>query len=74
MKAVQNLKIDKITVWDSGNNGGDGNSTSNFLSNMIKTIPPLQDIAAMAGVELPEFLGKIIDQKQTKVEVERVGE
>jgi len=74
VKAVQNLKIDKITVWDSGNNGGDGNSTSNFLSNMIKTIPPLQDIAAMAGVELPEFLGKIIDQKQTKVEVERVGE
>jgi flotillin len=64
VKAIQNLKIDKITVWDSGSgrNGGEGNSTSNFLSGMIKTLPPLQEIAAMAGVELPDYLGKLTNE------------
>ena len=61
VEAIKNLKIDKITVWDSGNgNGnGDGSSTANFLSSMVKSLPPLQDIAGMAGVELPEYLGKV---------------
>lgn len=65
VKAIQNLKIDKITVWDSGSgqNTGDGTSTSNFLSGMIKTLPPLQEIAAMAGVELPEYLGKLTKEE-----------
>lgn len=65
VKAIQNLKIDKITVWDSGSsqNGGQGNSTSNFLAGMIKTLPPLQEIAAMAGVELPEYLGKMTNDE-----------
>ena len=26
---------------------------------MIKSLPPLQELAGMAGVELPEYLGKI---------------
>ena len=30
-EAIANLKIDKITVWDSGNNGGEGGATSNFV-------------------------------------------
>ncbi len=55
--AVKNLRIDKITVWDSGAANGDGTSTSNFLSNMIRTLPPLHEVARMAGVELPEYLG-----------------
>ncbi len=60
VEAVQNLKIDKITVWDSGSSGnGEGTSTTNFLSNMIKAIPPLQEIAGMAGVELPDYLGRM---------------
>ena len=58
VKAISGLKIDKITVWDSGSNAG-GNSTSNFLSGFIKSLPPLQEIAAMAGLELPEYLGKL---------------
>ena len=37
---------------------GKGSSTANFLSSLIKSIPPLHDVAAMAGVELPEYLGK----------------
>jgi flotillin len=57
--AIKNLKIDKITVWDGGN--ADSSSTSNFISNLVKSIPPLQDVAGMAGVELPEYLGKLKD-------------
>jgi len=61
VEAISNLKIDKITVWDSGGNG-DGSSTSNFISNLFKSLPPLQDISEMAGVELPEYLGKVKGQ------------
>ena len=56
-EAIRNIKIDKITVWDSGN-AEKGSSTANFVSNMIKTLPALHDIASMAGVELPDYLGK----------------
>ncbi|OHB45243.1 MAG: flotillin [Planctomycetes bacterium GWC2_49_10] len=56
VEAIKNIKIDKITVWDSGN--GDSSSTANFVSNLIKSLPPLHEVAAMAGVELPQYLGK----------------
>lgn len=68
VEAISNLKIDKITVWDSGGNG-DGSSTSNFISNLFKSLPPLQDITEMAGVELPEYLGKVKGQNATPLEV-----
>jgi flotillin len=68
VKAIQGLKIDKITVWDSGGNEGKGSSTSNFISNLIKSIPPMQEIASMAGVELPEYLGKLKEIQKTKSE------
>lgn len=55
-EAISNLKIDKITVWDSGNSEK-GSSTANFMSSMVKSLPALHDIAGMAGVELPEYLG-----------------
>jgi flotillin len=61
VEAISNLKIDKITVWDSGGNG-QGSSTSNFISNLFKSLPPLQDISQMAGFELPEYLGKVKNQ------------
>lgn len=57
--AISNMKIDKITVWDSGAHDGHGNTTSDFISGFVKSLPPLQEIAAMAGVELPEYLGRI---------------
>ncbi len=61
VEAISNLKIDKITVWDSGGNGH-GSSTSNFISSLFKSLPPLQDISDMAGLELPEYLGKVVDK------------
>jgi flotillin len=61
VEAVSNLKIDRITVWDSASGDGRGSSTSNFISSLIKSVPPLQDIASMAGVELPAYLGKMTE-------------
>ena len=59
VEAIKNLKIDKITVWDSAGNGG--SSTANFVSSLIKSLPPLQEIAKMAGVELPGYLGRMAE-------------
>jgi flotillin len=58
VEAISNLKIDKITVWDSGG-GGEGGSTANFVSSLIHSLPPVHDVAKMAGVELPDYLGKV---------------
>ncbi len=57
VEAISKLKIDKITVWDSG--GANGSTTANFITGLVKSIPPLQDLAAMAGVDLPDYLGKM---------------
>jgi len=62
VEAIKNIKIDKITVWDSGSSDK-GGSTASFLSSLIKSIPPLHDIAGMAGVELPQYLGKTTGEK-----------
>lgn len=56
VEAVKNIKIDKITVWDSGNNDGGQGSTANFVSGLMKTVPPLNDLFNMAGLSLPTYL------------------
>ena len=61
-EAIANLKIDKITVWDSGNNGGEGGATSNFVSSLIQSLPPVHDVAKMAGVDLPDYLGTMKEE------------
>ncbi|RYZ23533.1 MAG: flotillin family protein [Chitinophagaceae bacterium] len=58
-EAIKNIKIDKVTVWENGQNAADGkNSTANFISGMYKAVPPLKDIFDMAGMDLPNYLGK----------------
>ncbi|WP_026966458.1 flotillin family protein [Algoriphagus terrigena] len=56
VEAVKNIKIDKITVWDSGQGENGNNSTANFVSGMMKTVPPLNDLFNMAGLNLPTYL------------------
>ena len=58
---IKNLKIDKVTVWDSAGNGREGGATANFLSSLIRSLPPIHDVAGMAGVELPAYLGSMVD-------------
>ncbi len=70
VEAIKGIKIDKVTVWEGGNgaSNGDGNSTSKFISGMYRSVPPLSDLFNMAGMELPDYLGK------KKDEAESVGE
>jgi flotillin len=56
VEAVKNIKIDKITVWDSGSNGDGSTTTANFVSGMMKTVPPLNELFNMAGLNLPSYL------------------
>ncbi|HNU77386.1 MAG: SPFH domain-containing protein [Bacteroidota bacterium] len=58
VEAIKNLKIDKITVWDTMGSGKDGKSpaTANFLSGMLGSIPPFEELFKMAGLELPDYL------------------
>lgn len=58
VEAIKNLKIDKITVWDSMSAGKDGKSptSANFLSGMLGSIPPFEELFKMAGMELPDYL------------------
>lgn len=62
-EAIRNLKIDKITVWDSGNNADGNSATSNFVSSLVQSLPPIHDVAKMSGVELPDYLGSMTDEK-----------
>jgi flotillin len=69
-EAIKNIKIDKVTVWEGGGVSGDGKgSTANFISGLYKSVPPLQDIFNMAGMDLPEFLGKPKENGNTAAEV-----
>ncbi len=61
--AIKNLKIDKVTVWEGGQQQGDGNATSNFVSGLYKSIPPMHDLFNMAGMDLPTYLGKKVEEK-----------
>ncbi len=59
VQAISQLKIDKITVWDSGQGSDGKGSTAGFLSGLAGSIPPLHELAKNVGVELPEYLGKL---------------
>lgn len=55
--AVKNIKIDKVTVWDGGQTQGK-TATAGFVSGLMKSVPPMNELFDMAGMNLPEFLGK----------------
>ncbi len=71
VSAISNLKIDKVTVWDGGAGSDGKNSTANFVSGLARSIPPLHEIAANAGVKLPEYLGKMAAQNQPPENAEK---
>jgi flotillin len=67
VEAIKNIKIDKVTVWDSGSGGKDGKtSTSDFLSGIMKSVPPLGEVFRQAGMDLPKFLGEEILPVETE--------
>ena len=56
VEAIKNIKIDKVTVWDGGQNAEGKTATSNFLSGLLKSLPPLNDLYSMAGLKMPEII------------------
>ena len=56
--AIKGINIDKVTVWDNGSGTDGKGSTANFLSGLMKSIPPLGELFEQAGMSLPEYLGK----------------
>ena len=58
VEAVKGVNIDHVTVWDNGNSTDGKGSTANFISGLMKSVPPLNDLFDLAGMNLPEYLGK----------------
>lgn len=74
VEAIRDLKIDKVTVWDGGGagSGQDGKTTTaNFLSGLLKSIPPMNEMFEMAGMQLPEYLGTKIATQGNETQTAR---
>ena len=71
VNAISNLKIDKVTVWDSGKNADGKTGTADFLSGLISALPPLHELARNAGLDLPAYLGKLQDEAQRREKAEQ---
>jgi flotillin len=63
VEAIKNIKIDEVIVWDNGGGGNGTSSTANFLQGMAGSLPPLQNLFKMAGMDLPEWLAKAQETK-----------
>ena len=71
VEAIKGINSDKVTVWDHGGQSADGKgSTANFVSGLLKSVPPLSDLFEQAGMNLPEYLGK---RKTSDADAEEVN-
>ncbi len=70
--AIKNIKIDKVTVWDNGQNKDGKNATAGFISGMMQSVPPLEEVFSLAGMQLPEILGK--KEEKTKNAPAKIAE
>ena len=67
VEAVKGINIDKVTVWDTGSAGGK-TATSNFISGLMKSVPPLEDLFKLAGMELPTYLKGPAEKPEVQTE------
>ncbi len=68
VEAVKGINIDKVTVWDGGNSENGKTATANFVSGLMQSVPPLQDLFKMAGMELPNYLKGQAKAEEPKTE------
>lgn len=67
VEAIKNIKIDKVTVWDGGTTTDGKGSTANFLSGIVKSLPPIEDLFNMAGLSLPDIIKpKAVEKNDVK--------
>jgi flotillin len=61
-QAISNIKFDKVIVWEGGRENG-GGSAANFLQSLARSMPPmLQIMKDIGGVELPDYLARLVDE------------
>jgi len=62
-QAVKDLPIEKIIVWDGG--GGDG-GLKGLGGRLLGALPAMHEVARQVGLELPEFLGRMLREAQDR--------
>ena len=70
VKAIAGVKIDKVTVWDGAASADSKTATAGFLSGLLKSLPPLEDLYNMAGLSLPD----LVAPRKAEQGVSAVGE
>ena len=70
VEAIKGINIDKVTVWDNGGSADGKTNTANFLSGLMKSIPPLNDLFDQAGMSLPEYLAKKKEEEPSAEETQ----
>ncbi len=68
VKAISNLKIDSVTVWEGGKNGEGKTATADFLSGLVGSLPPLHELTRNVGIRLPEYLGRMEADERAAIE------
>jgi flotillin len=64
-QAIKDLPIEKIFVWDTG---GEGGGMQNLGGRLMGALPPMHALAKQVGLELPEFLGRVAEEKAKPAE------
>lgn len=55
-KSIANIKLEKVVVWDSGNN-----TTSNFIKSIANVLPPAANVfKEVSGLNLPSILSGLV--------------
>jgi flotillin len=57
-QAIANLPIEKVVIWDGGQGGGLGDLGKKVMG----ALPPMHELAKQVGLELPDYLGRIVKQ------------
>ncbi len=60
-KAISNLPLQKVIVWDGG---GENGGLSGLGKKLMGALPPMHELARQVGLDLPEFLGRLTAQPE----------
>jgi flotillin len=63
-----------VVVMDGGASSTHGKTaTANWLSGLMQSLPGLHEFVAMAGVELPAYLGKMVAHNDELSSQQHIG-
>jgi flotillin len=62
VEAIKGISIDQVTVWEGGSGKDGKTATADFISGMAKSVPPLQDLMGLSGMQLPDWMAKTMTE------------